>query len=228
MSLLFTNECFICKNAISKKDCNRIKNLGRGKSKNLAVNYNTLTSIDEWIESGVRSNSPLTKEERLTGQKPDYEKNIKARISENYFTTEQWLYDLIWPYMLEANKVSGWNLDISAAEPIQIARYKKGGFYNWHYDGISDSLSAYDKPENSFIHGKVRKLSVSLILNDDFEGGDFEFCSYYNGGECVITPIKLKEGDMIFFTSGMEHRVAPVTKGVRYSLVNWFVGPPVR
>ena len=42
-----------------------------------------------------------------------------------------------------------------------------------------------------------------------------------------ITPIDAKAGDIIFFTSGMEHRVAPVTKGVRYSLVNWFVGPPV-
>ena len=39
---------------------------------------------------------------------------------------------------------------------------------------------------------------------------------------------KVKAGDMIFFTSGMEHRVTPVTKGVRYSLVNWFVGPPIR
>ena len=42
-----------------------------------------------------------------------------------------------------------------------------------------------------------------------------------------ITPIEAKAGDIIFFCSGMEHRVAPVTKGIRYSLVNWFVGPPV-
>ena len=43
----------------------------------------------------------------------------------------------------------------------------------------------------------------------------------------MITPIDAKAGDIIFLPSGMEHRVAPVTKGVRYSLVNWFVGPPV-
>ena len=193
--------------AIDKKTCDRIKSLGIGK--------------DNWIESKVEE------EKRLTGRKPDYEKNIKARISENYFTSEQWLYDLIWPYMLEANKRSGWNLDISAAEPMQITRYRKGGFYEWHKDGNSDSLSAYDKPENEFLHGKVRKLSLSLVLNDDFEGGDLEFCSY-GEEKSTITPIKLMEGDMIFFTSGMEHRVTPVTKGVRYSLVNWFVGPPLR
>ena len=212
----FTNEWFVFDSVIDKKTCNRIKNLGRGK----------------WIESTVHSDSPLTKEERLTGRKPDYEKIIKeARISENYFTTKQWLYDLIWPYMLEANKQSGWNLDISAAENMQLGRYRKGGFYSWHKDGSSDSLAAYfelwDEPKNEFLNGKVRKISMSLILNDDFEGGEFEFCCY-DRGECKITPIELKRGDMMFFPSGMEHRVTPVTKGVRYSLVSWFVGPPVR
>ena len=76
------------------------------------------------------------------------------------------------------------------------------------------------------MHGHVRKISMSIILNDNFEGGAFEFASY-GKEECNITPIEAKAGDIIFFTSGMEHRVAPVTKGVRYSLVNWFVGPPV-
>ena len=70
-------------------------------------------------------------------------------------------------------------------------------------------------------------MSMSLILNDDFEGGEFEFRGLAKG-KCKITPIKAKAGDMIFFTSGMQHIVTPVTKGVRYSLVNWFVGPPVR
>jgi PKHD-type hydroxylase len=207
----FTNEWFVFNNVIDKKTCDRIKNLGRGK----------------WVESTVESNSPLTEEKRLTGRNPDYENNTKARISNVYWTHDQWLYDLIWPFMLEANKVSGWNLDIHAAESMQLTRYQKGGFYTWHRDGSSDSLSAYDKPENSFMHGKVRKLSLSLILNDNFEGGDLEFCSY-GEEKSTITPIEAKAGDMIFFTSGMEHRVAPVTKGVRYSLVNWFVGPPVR
>ena len=215
MSLWFTNEWFVFDNAIDKKTCDRIKGLGK----------------DNWIESSIEAKSPLTKEKRLTGRKPDYAKDTKIRISDVHWTTEQWLYDLIWPYMLEANKQSGWNLDISAAENMQLGRYRKGGFYSWHKDGSSDSLAAYfelwDEPKNEFLNGKVRKISMSLILNDDFEGGEFEFCCY-DKGECEITPIELKRGDMMFFPSGMEHRVTPVTKGVRYSLVSWFVGPPVR
>jgi len=128
--------------------------------------------------------------------------------------------------MYEANQKSGWRLDIKAAESMQLTRYKKGGFYEFHKDGCADHLSAYDNPGNPFMHGHVRKISMSILLNDNFEGGAFEFASY-NKEKCVITPIEAKAGDLIFFCSGMEHRVAPVTKGVRYSLVNWFLGPPI-
>ena len=205
-----TNEWYIFREVIDRKTCNKIKRLAR----------------NNWEESGVDTSKGTTDEERKTGRKGDYKPDSKTRISDVFWTTEQWIYDLTFPYMAEANKKSGWNLDIRAAESMQITRYRKGGFYNFHKDGQADHLSAYDMPNNPFMHGHVRKISMSIILNDNFEGGAFEFASYAKE-ECNITPIEAKAGDIIFFTSGMEHRVAPVTKGIRYSLVNWFVGPPV-
>ena len=64
---------------------------------------------------------------------------------------------------------------------------------------------------------------MKLLLNDpsEFEGGDLE----------VIGPgkfAKLKQGHAIMFASFLNHRVAPVTKGVRQSLVVWFGGIPFR
>ena len=44
--------------------------------------------------------------------------------------------------------------------------------------------------------------------------------------KCTITPIEATAGSVIVFLSSMEHRVAPVTKGTRYSVVCWFLGPP--
>ena len=205
-----TNEWYIFHEVIDRKTCNKIKRLAR----------------NNWEESGVDTSKGTTDEERKTGRKGDYKPDPKTRISDIFWSTDQWIYDLTFPYMYEANKKAGWNLDIQSAESMQITRYKKGGFYNFHKDGNSDHLSAYDKPDNPFLHGRVRKISMSIILNDNYEGGAFEFASY-SKEECSITPIEAKAGDIIFFTSGMEHRVAPVTKGVRYSLVNWFVGPPV-
>ena len=112
---------------------------------------------------------------------------------------------------------------------MQITRYEKGGFYTNHKDGMADSLSAYDIPKNPFLHGKVRKISMSIILNDNFEGGDFEFITPSTGTkEISVDTIKPKVGQIIFFLSGVEHRVAPVTKGTRYSLVSWFLGSPIK
>ena len=40
--------------------------------------------------------------------------------------------------------------------------------------------------------------------------------------------VKLVQGQAVFFASFIKHRVAPVTRGVRKSLVMWFGGPPLR
>jgi PKHD-type hydroxylase len=68
---------------------------------------------------------------------------------------------------------------------------------------------------------------MTILLNDSFEGGQFEFASY-SKGNCTVTPLEMKKGQVIVFPSHMEHRVAPVTKGTRYSLVCWFLGPPFK
>ena len=130
--------------------------------------------------------------------------------------------------MKEANERAGWKYDIRSAENMQITRYKKGGFYNFHKDGRSDHLSAYDQPDNKFKHGHVRKLSMTVLLNDDYEGGEFQFATY-DKEECVIhIPEFNKIGSIVVFASDVEHRVAPVTTGIRYSLVTWFSGPPFK
>jgi PKHD-type hydroxylase len=41
-------------------------------------------------------------------------------------------------------------------------------------------------------------------------------------------PLPLKQGQAIFFASFLRHKVAPVKKGVRKSLVMWFGGPPFK
>ena len=66
----------------------------------------------------------------------------------------------------------------------------------------------------------VRKISMTLLLSDPstFEGGELEFMSR---GKRV----KLKQGQAVFFASWLQHRVKPVIRGERKSLVMWFGGP---
>ena len=143
-----------------------------------------------------------------------------VRKSDIVWIKEQWVYDLIWDYMLTANEIAGWKYNIVAAENCQITRYTKDGFYTWHKDGMGSHKEVYNEPDNKFMHGNTRKLSMSIVLNSDFEGGDLEM------GSDIDIMTKLEEGSIIVFPSFLEHRVTPVTKGTRYSLVAWFVGPP--
>ena len=180
---------------------------------------------DKWEPATADIKDETTDEERQIGRLPDYQLNPKARISDVAWCNEQWLYDTIFPYMNTANEQAGWKYDIRGAESAQITRYQPGGFYSFHQDGPGDHLSAYNYPDNKFLHGHVRKLSMSVILNGNYQGGVFEFASY-NREKCFITPVESSAGTVIVFPSSMEHRVTPVTKGIRYSLVCWFLGPP--
>ena len=209
MSSAINEWFYFGKDTINKKTCNKIKRLGQSK----------------WELASVDSQKSTTDEERKTGRKGEFAVDKKIRESLVSWHNDQWLYDLIWPYMVRANDEAGWKYNITAGETVQITKYKKGGFYNFHKDGSQDHLSAYDNPENNWTHGKVRKLSMSIMLNENFEGGSFEFASYAKE-DCTVTPINAERGSVLVFPSWMEHRVAPITTGVRYSLVCWFVGTP--
>ena len=140
-------------------------------------------------------------------------KSDDVRKSDIVWTKEQWVYDLITPYMFTANEQAKWKYNIVAAEDCQITRYTKDGFYGWHVDGTGSHTELDGE-------GNTRKLSMSVILNSDYKGGDLEMRDLENK-----VP-RLEEGSIIVFPSFVEHRVAPVTEGIRYSLVSWFVGPP--
>ena len=205
------NEWFIFTDVIDNKTCNKLKRLGS----------------KQWETASVDTSKGTTDEERKTGKKGDYKPDTKTRITDVAWTNDQWVYDVIWPFMVQANNEAGWGYEIKSAESSQITRYKKGGFYNFHRDGAGCHMSKYKNPTNAFLHDNVRKLSMTVLLNKSFEGGNFEFTSYAKK-ECEITPIEMNQGDVVVFPSWMEHRVAPITKGIRYSLVTWFLGPPFK
>ena len=112
--------------------------------------------------------------------------------------------------MLQANNNHFGFEGMRLTEPGQFTHYHTGGFYEWHMD--TDVMGKHQPP--------VRKISMTLLLSDPatFEGGELEFMS--KGRRA-----KLKQGQAIFFASWLQHRVKPVTRGERKSLVMWFGGP---
>ena len=64
-------------------------------------------------------------------------------------------------------------------------------------------------------------MSVIINLNEDYEGGDLIFGNQFLNNE--MKRIKLKKGSIVFFPSNFlyPHKIEPITKGKRYSIVAW-------
>jgi len=112
----------------------------------------------------------------------------------------------------QANK-DFFNFELSSlTENLQYTEYDESvqGHYDWHFDIGEGPLNCN------------RKLSISIQLSDpaDYEGGQLEFAM----GKVA----EKEQGTMVIFPSYLQHRVTPVTKGTRRSLVTWITGQPFR
>ncbi len=130
---------------------------------------------------------------------------------ENY-----WIFQRINRAIEETNNLY-YNYDLNGYDYLQYTQYDEAykGHYDYHIDMSFDAKSDDAQP---------RKLSIVLMLNTpktDFEGGDFNIKI---GGDNDIT-IPFERGFMVLFPSFLLHKVQPVTKGIRKTLVAWVLGP---
>lgn len=147
------------------------------------------------------------------GSKADEAVDQETRVTDIAWLWSQdeethWIYERIAGAVISINN-DIFQYDLKWIQSLQFSVYPVGGNYKEHID---THYETYDG---------TRKLSFSIILNDDFEGGDLEI----NAGDPHIKP-EQKTGKTIFFNSMLPHTVTPVTKGTRYSLVGWVAGPP--
>tara|TARA_A100001388_G_scaffold169789_1_gene126914 strand:- start:4160 stop:4801 length:642 start_codon:yes stop_codon:yes gene_type:complete len=172
------------------------------------------------------NNKELTKQEI---------KDIKRkRNSDLVWLNDKWIFKELHPYVHLANKNAGWNFQWDVSESCQFTKYKLNQYYDWHCDSWD---KPYENPNNNQMNGKIRKLSMTCQLTDgsEYEGGELEF-DFRNYDPHMRDESKhriqckeiLPKGSIIVFPSFVWHRVKPVTKGVRYSLVMWNLGYPFK
>ena len=153
----------------------------------------------------------------------------KKRDSNIVWMSDRWIYKEIHPYIKQANRNAGWNFNWDWSEACQFTKYKPGQYYDWHCDGWE---GVYEKEGPT--KGKIRKLSVTVSLSNekDYEGGELEFDfrnkDPYKKRNVRVCKDILPKGSLVVFPSFIWHRVKPVTKGVRYSLVVWNLGYPFK
>ena len=155
-------------------------------------------------------------------------KNLKKKRDSNIvWMNDRWIYKEIQPYIKEANRRANWNFNWDWSESCQFTKYKPGQYYGWHCDSWE---GVYTQEGSS--KGKIRKLSVTVSLSDekDYSGGELEFDFRQQSPDKRNQTKECKEilpkGALVVFPSFVWHRVKPVKKGVRYSLVVWNLGYP--
>ena len=162
-------------------------------------------------------------------------KNIqRKRKSELVWLNDTWIYKEIHPYVHKANKAAGWNFQWERSEPCQFTKYKLGQYYDWHNDPWD---KPYKRKEGDPDNGKIRKLSTTCQLTDgsEYTGGElqFDFRNYDPHMRDESKHVRsvseiLPKGSIVVFPSHLWHRVKPVTRGTRYSLVVWHLGYPFK
>lgn len=103
-----------------------------------------------------------------------------------------------------------WQYTLGGPTQLELLKYVEGGD---RYDAHVDTARLADN--------LVRKLTVILMLNDDYEGGRFYFQQDLHHRQYITT----QAGKVLVFPSHVMHGVEPLELGVRHSVVAWISGP---
>ena len=206
-----TNYYWYFQSAVPSRICDEIVKYGKSLSDQMA------------LTGGLGADPKKLNKKRVADLKQKRDSNI-------VWMSDRWVYKEIQPYVHQANANAGWNFQWDFSESCQFTKYEKGQYYDWHCDSWDKT---YNQP-NTPSHGKIRKLSVTLTLSNpkDYKGGELEFDfrdrdpdKKPNIRKCTEI---LPKGSLVVFPSFVWHRVCPVKKGSRYSLVIWNIGWPYR
>jgi hypothetical protein len=138
------------------------------------------------------------------------------KVDTRYRKSSQcWIYEDEHPLVRKLQRIVSQHISNPCYyEALQIAHYKKGGYFKAHYDILL----------NPFIR-KYRTGTLIVYLNDDYVGGETRF-PYLN------RTIRPKKGDAIFFHSihatskkvlwYSKHEGCEVRHGEKYIATLWF------
>ena len=98
------------------------------------------------------------------------------------------------------------DLPINGIIELTALKYEEHGFYKFHTDHSPST---------------PRTLTCVILLNNDYEGGELEFCDTIERKSFL--KIEPKVGRLIMWPSNFmfPHRVNFVSKSPRYSIVSW-------
>jgi hypothetical protein len=113
----------------------------------------------------------------------------------NYSLENKWLFDKLRKFFETNTELQ----IIKLKNQIHFHKFVQGDWFGKHND-------VRDK----------RLYAVGVLLNDEFEGGDFKL---YNPNEIILNKVI---GNTYIFDVRIAHEISPILNGERYSLL-WFL-----
>lgn len=142
-----------------------------------------------------------------------YDDSVRL-TSVGWLAERDWVFELMQAFADRVN--ASWNYDLTAADDLQYALYRRNDFFECHRDMLRVRS------------GPVRKVSVVLQLSNPvtYRGGALQFLDDDVG---FFEPASFApQGSIAVFSSLLKHRVTPIKDGERRSLTAWFKGPAFR
>lgn len=173
-------------------------------------------AIDEFTEEDF-GDAFVSRADGTSGVEPQTRRTRDVFVDPNH-----WIGSLVSHFSNQANLL--WRFDLTGLGTVTMLKYEESGHFTWHVDVLAREQSVYPQLGT----GLERKVSVTVNLSDpaDYDGGELQFVD--GTGNVLTLPNQRDRGSVIVFPSTVGHRVTPVTRGVRYALVGWMVGPPLR
>jgi PKHD-type hydroxylase len=143
------------------------------------------------------------------------EKPEVRRVTTRFFSPDahRWLFELMRDIGSSMNE-RHFGFDLTCVDDVLLLEYSAddAGHYDWHADFVARPI--------------CRKLSLCIQLSppDDYEGGQLELMLSQTNRIVALR----ERGCGLMFPSWQLHRVTPVARGVRRSLVTWLSGPEFR
>lgn len=158
----------------------------------------------DWVQSKTGDGEGMTMSEYRTSLEMYMETLFSAQVERLDYVKDLFINEIfkdidkcVWDYR------NAHDLNLRADSGYTLLKYSNGGEYHIHQD---------HSPQNE------RVLSLVACFGEEFEGGELEF-PYFN------LTIKLEKNSLVLFPSNFpySHIAHPVTSGVKYSLVTWFI-----
>lgn len=162
--------------------------------------------IEVWNEEGNVDSGFMTQEGDKTVGKYDYSHKIRR----DHFMKESRELEAVKKYVgarLIPRIRLAFNYEVSRFEDFRIACYdaSRGGFFRPHRDNTTAGTAH-------------RRFAMSLLLNDDYEGGALRFPEY------GMNEYRPEAGSAVIFSCSLLHEAMDVTAGKRFVLLSFFYG----